>query len=120
MREIIGSAYKKDIIEFIQSIGIRVIESQVPAGFLPGILIDKGEIVLDESQLLSYGDLLHEAGHIALMTSEERDQICGNVKEYRKEGFEDELGVILWSYAALQHLKVPIDVVFHANGLEAR
>jgi tRNA (cmo5U34)-methyltransferase len=104
------------ILDFLKEIGIATKKQTLENTFLPGIEINKGVLLYDTEKLQYPGDLLHEAGHIALMTEEERKIIVGNVKEYRSPGQDDELGVMLWSYAALKHLNIKTEVVFHPNG----
>lgn len=106
----------KTILDFLKEIGIPTKLQSLDDTFLPGIKIEKGVLLYDPEKLLFPGDLLHEAGHIALMTAEERETIVGNVKEYRSPGQDDELGVMLWSYAALKHLNFKPEVVFHPDG----
>jgi hypothetical protein len=105
------------ILDFLESIGIPVMkEDIIEPTFLPGIKIHKGALIIDEALLAYPGDILHEAGHIAVMTPEERVNISGNVQEHRTEGENDELAAILWSYAALTHLNIAPDTVFHGEG----
>ena len=107
------------ITNFLHEIGITTHKQQLDEPtFLPGVLIDKGALIIDEEKLLYPGDLLHEAGHIAVMTNEDRNSVRGNVGEdtdASKAGGE-ELSAIAWSYAALKHLDLPPEVVFHPNG----
>lgn len=107
------------IIDFIRSIGIDVEKTAISEEtFLPGILIKNGRLLVDEAKLLYPGDLLHEAGHIAVMPGEERALSEGNVgekKEQSKAGGE-ELMAIAWSYAASVHLKLSPETVFHPDG----
>jgi hypothetical protein len=101
------------IIEFLREIGLTVIERTVPPGtVLPGISIDHGAIVVDQAALLYPGDLLHEAGHLAVVPPDERAAFHENVGD--DGGME--MGAIAWSYAAAVHLRVPLDVVFHDHG----
>ncbi len=105
------------ITVFLEEIGISVVKEKLTEPtFLPGIKINRGKIHIDEFLLKYPGDLLHEAGHIAVMTPEERATISGNIQEHRPEGANDELSAILWSYAALVHLKIDPAVVFHPEG----
>lgn len=105
------------ILDFLSQIGIPVQETQfTEPTFLPGIFIDKGTLYYDPEKLLYPGDLLHEAGHIALMTPEERPVIVGNVKEYRLPSQDDEMGVMAWTFAATRFLGIPPQVVFHPDG----
>lgn len=109
--------HTKTILGFIKEIGIPTEEVTMEApSFLPGVQINRGKLHYDKEKLTFPGDLLHEAGHIALMTEEERNTIVGNVKEYRPPAQDDEMGVLAWSYAALKHLGLPGELVFHEAG----
>jgi hypothetical protein len=101
------------IAAFLDGIGIPVLPADLPDRcFLPGIRLDGGKLLVDESRMLCPGDLLHEAGHIAVMTPERR---AGRKVDASKNG-GDELGAIAWSWAALTHLGLPPEVVFHPQG----
>lgn len=101
------------IVAFLNEIGIPVITGEVPDDtFLPGILVDGAALVVDEKQLKYPGDILHEAGHIAVMTSEQRKNIYKDVS--KNPG--DEMATLAWSWAALHHLALAPEVVFHPNG----
>ncbi len=107
----------KRIIDFLQEIGIDVIEATLDdENLLPGLDINEGKIVLDRSKLKYPGDLLHEAGHVAV-TEEQWRPIAGTPRmspHWPDAG--DEIAAMLWSYAALRHLHIPLEVVFHPNG----
>ncbi|HEX2629000.1 MAG TPA: hypothetical protein VHM26_08315 [Chitinophagaceae bacterium] len=105
------------IIDFIREIGITVEEGTVaPGSFLPAIEIRNGGIIYDPS-LLSYpGDLLHEAGHIAVSSPEERPNLSGNIVENDQSKMGDEMAVLLWTWAASLHLNLPPQIVFHKEG----
>jgi hypothetical protein len=101
------------IIAFLGQIGIRVVDGDVaPTAFLPGIDVVNGGLVIDRAQLIHPGDLLHEAGHIAVLEPERRACASGTVEG----GGAEEMAAIAWSWAALLHLSLPPDVVFHAEG----
>ena len=78
--------------------------------FLPGLDIRHGAILLDETRLTYPGDLLHEAGHIAVADPAERNQ------EKLSPNLGDEIATIAWSYAAALHLEIDPTIVFHAGG----
>ena len=81
--------------DFVRGIGIEVHAGTLPAGtFLPGVDIRHGTIVVDEERLSYPGDLLHEAGHVAVAPPEQRAAPTLSPSE------GDELATLAWSYAA--------------------
>jgi hypothetical protein len=55
-------------VGFLRAIGIPVHFKPIATDcFLPGISIINGEIVVDMEKLKYPGDILHKAGHIAVM-----------------------------------------------------
>jgi hypothetical protein len=104
----------RSIAGFLSNIGIVVESCQLrQETFLPGILIDAGRLMVDEEKLRHPGDLLHEAGHLAVVSPQRRAQLQGNVGT--GDGAE-EMPAIAWSWAALTHLELDPEVVFHADG----
>ena len=105
------------ICGFLSDIGIAVRFRPIErATFLPGIMIENGTLVVDRDRLLYPGDLLHEAGHIALETPERRPTLQDDVEAGKSPGQSVEMAVILWSYAALRHLDLAPEIVFHEHG----
>jgi hypothetical protein len=105
------------LVRFIESIGIPVKYTRGISGtFLPGLRIENGEIIIDEEQPFYPGDLLHEAGHVAVVPSEERAALCNENIGKRKDAAAEEMMSIAWSYAACCHLNLDPRVVFHDNG----
>lgn len=105
------------MLDFLDALGMGWRFGNVPANaFLPGLEVVSGVIVIDKAQLRHPGDILHEAGHIALLPAEKRDSFSGNLAESHPEHAGDEVGVILWSYAACLHLGLPVDFVIHDGG----
>lgn len=105
------------ILDFLNNIGINVIEKQLQNDtFLPGISIGANCIEIDFDKLLYPGDILHEAGHLAVTPSSQRNLIGTNEmpEEWPTQG--DEIATMLWSFIASKHLNLPIDFVFHPNG----
>lgn len=105
------------ITTFLNEIGITTPKEVLSeATFLPGLKILGNSIIIDSEKLLYPGDILHEAGHIAVTPSQERIHIGTEKmdKDWPSQG--DEIGAMLWSYAASVHLELPNDVVFHPNG----
>jgi hypothetical protein len=105
------------IIQFLKEIPIKVEEQTLPADtFLPGLCLKGQTILIDKAQLKYPGDVLHEAGHIAVTEAHKRPLIgtphMGT--DWPSQG--DEIAAILWSYAALHHLQLEPKVVFHPDG----
>ena len=101
------------IIEFLLDIGLRLRKTDISRKtFLPGITLDHGTILIDEPKLLYPGDLLHEAGHLAVIPAEKRRRAKDDIGKKASE----EMMAIAWSYAALVHLKLEPTVVFHEGG----
>ena len=101
------------IIRFLLHIGLHISESELNhQTFLPGIAVNHGTILIDKSRLLYPGDLLHEAGHLAVIPADKRRQAQGDFSKKASE----EMMAIAWSYAALVHLGLEPSVVFHEGG----
>jgi hypothetical protein len=98
---------------FLETIGLTLRSAELIAPtFLPGLKMEPGGLVVDEERLLYPGDLLHEAGHLAMLTGEQR----------RSQGPDAgpnlgyEIGAMCWSYAAALHIGIDPAVVFHPHG----
>jgi hypothetical protein len=109
---VLGDAAAATIVAFLREIGLTVrLEPIDGETVLPGIDVRDGALVVDEARLLYPGDLLHEAGHLAVMTPERRADTS-----YTFKHLGDEIGAIAWSYAAAVHLKIDPRLVFHPAG----
>ncbi|MCC2547846.1 hypothetical protein LJY25_15455 [Hymenobacter sp. BT175] len=112
-----ATALIDQLLAFVQDIGLTVREAPLPEPtFLPGLLIEQGELVVDRSRLLYPGDILHEAGHVAVTPAAERHLVGGHITENQPEKEGDEMAVHGWCYAACMALKLPANVVFHPAG----
>jgi hypothetical protein len=101
------------IAGFLREVGLTVHERPISGPtFLPGLTIDRGALVIDEARLLYPGDILHEAGHLAVLTPDVRQNADGDVGD--DGGLE--MAAIAWSYAAALHIGLDPSVVFHADG----
>lgn len=101
------------IARFLTGIGIPVRGGEVPASsFLPGLRIDRGALVVDEARLLYPGDLLHEAGHLAVLPPAARAEVVDSPGD--DGGLE--MAAIAWSYAAALAAGLEPAVVFHPDG----
>ncbi|WP_343698077.1 hypothetical protein [Flavobacterium sp.] len=106
----------KLVLRFLDEIGITVIEKDLGDTFLPGLDLGSNCIYIDYDKLLYPGDILHEAGHLAVTTSAERKLVGTNEisTDWPTQG--EEIAAILWSFAAANHLELPLEFVFHPNG----
>lgn len=110
------SAELEKVLSFLNEIGIDVVEKQLENSFLPGLSLGPNCLYIDFEKLLYPGDILHEAGHLAVTTSAERKIVGTNemAPDWPSQG--EEMGAILWSFAAVKHLELPAEFVFHPNG----
>lgn len=109
----------RTIAEFLGSIGVGVRACPLPEStFLPGVEVRGGELLVDESRLTYPGDLLHEAGHLAVMTAEERAGATDVVEHEDPHAWE--AAVVAWSYAAALHLGIDPAAVIHSGGYRGR
>ena len=126
------SAATDRIVAFIGDLGLAIRDGDVPAdAFLPGVRIADGGLVVDRTAMFIPGDLLHEAGHLAVIPGRYRqrigDDVDAGVAQIRAEaagagdrdpvldgleGLGGELQAIAWSYAACRHLGLPLEIVF--------
>ncbi len=105
------------IVGFINEIGIPCREARLHDGtFLEGIEIKEG-IIFYDPQLMKYpGDLLHEAGHIAVLSPADRPQAGPDNINGDLQAGGAEMAAIAWSWAALCKLQLDPGVVFHEYG----
>jgi len=98
------------IVAFLRRIGVPVeVASLDGETFLPGVVVAAGRLRVDPARLAWPGDLLHEAGHVAVGDPARPD-----------DGVSDdpgeEMAAIAWSYAAALEIGLSPDVLFHAGG----
>jgi hypothetical protein len=94
---------------FLRSIGIEVQAAALPEPtFLPGIMIKNGMLLIDEERLTYPGDILHEAGHIAVT-----DPAMRHLPVSTDPG--EEMAASAWSYAAARKLEIDPAIVFHVG-----
>jgi len=99
------------IVAFIESVGIPVLIEPVADSLLPGATVRRGTLVFDPARLPYPGDLLHEAGHIAVTDPAVRDTL----DEIPSDPSE-EMSAIAWSYAAALEIGIDPALVFHDHG----
>lgn len=106
------------IAAFLEGVGIAVSAADLGGEetFLPGIRLDAGTLVVDEARLEHPGDLLHEAGHIALVPAVQRHLLTGEAAVPGLDPGELERAAVPWSYAAALAAGVDPAEVFHPAG----
>ena len=98
---------------FLLGIGLEVEPTVLSQGsFLSGVMISHGTLLVDESTLTYPGDLLHEAGHLALLPAGRRQAM--HLDAGADGGYE--MAAIAWSYAAALHLGIDPAIVIHGGG----
>jgi hypothetical protein len=101
------------IVDFLRSVGFAVRFAPLPEmPGLPGIAAEGEEILVDPDALAGAGDLLHEAGHLAVMSPKRRREARGRFNSSMAE----EMMAQAWSYAAALHLGIDPAFVFHEHG----
>jgi hypothetical protein len=79
---------------------------------LPSLALDAGVLVSDPEKLRYPGDLLHEAGHLGVMSPAERASTGPGLQP--EGGFE--MAAIAWLYAAALSINLDPAMVFHPAG----
>ena len=96
---------------FVRGIGIEAVAAELSElTFLPGLDVRLGAVLIDETRLTYPGDILHEAGHVAVSDPAERRQ------PKLAPTLGDEIAAIAWSYAAVRYLAIDPAIVFHKGG----
>lgn len=111
----------RQISTFLKEIDIEVLSVKLShETFLPGISVKDGKLFVDEEKLLYPGDLLHEAGHIAVTPAYLRSTLNDEISlpDFQPGVLETE--AIIWSYAACLHLDLDPQIVFHPGGYQGR
>jgi hypothetical protein len=106
-----GAVDANRIISFLGTIGISVGAGTVGDSVLRGMTVRNGAIVVDPAVTAWPGDLLHEAGHIAMTDPADR-----MAAEAVSTCPGEEMGAIAWSVAAAFEIGVSLDVLFHEAG----
>jgi len=104
------------IVAFLRGIGLTVEATALPEdGLLPAMTVRDGTLLYDPDRLAYPGDLLHEAGHIAVTDAALRP----TTSEFDSDG-GDEMAAIAWSYAAALAAGIDPRVVFHDHGYKGQ
>lgn len=103
----------RKISVFLREIGLEVRAGAVNGpSVTDGVDIENSVLIVDETKLARPGDLLHEAGHLAVAPPDRRAAFNHDVGNDPAE----EMMAIAWSYAAALHLGIDPAIVFHENG----
>lgn len=106
---------------FLNSIGIEVVAANLSDEcFLPGIVVENGRLLVDDTRIEYPGDLLHEAGHLALAPEFVRPHLSGEVIIPDENMDLMEIQVTAWAYAATVHLGLEPNILFHSGGYKGR
>ncbi|MEZ5693399.1 MAG: hypothetical protein R3D99_06060 [Altererythrobacter sp.] len=109
-----GEAAGARSLAFIAELGIPVRLRQESEDFtqpITGLAICDGGVVIDPEVEIWPGDLLHEAGHIAVVEGERRPTLGALEPDQ-----DEEYMAIAWSYAAAKICDVGLRELFHAEG----
>jgi hypothetical protein len=105
------------ITRFLIKIGIGYhISEEYYDSFLDGVLIENGKLKINPKKLISVGDVLHEAGHLACIPSNLRPRANDDISKSVGEEYTCEMAVIAWTVAAAIHLDIPLVEVFNKGG----
>ena len=109
------------IADFLVGVGLEISPAQLPEEtFLPGILTRGGRLLVDPERMRYPGDLLHEAGHLAVLEPARRRLFGDPEGAAGLDMRQVELQAIGWSYAAAIHLAIDPAIVFHEAGYRGR
>jgi hypothetical protein len=112
-----GHALVDAIAAFLSSIGLPPAEMPLPrASSLPGVAIDAGRLLYTRTGLVWPGDLLHEAGHIAVTPGSLRPALRDRLDAEALAPHAGEVEATAWAYAATVALGLEPTVLFHAGG----
>src|SRR5712691_9482086 len=98
------------IASFLRGIGLTVCAGEIrEPTVLPGVLVEHGGLLADAAKLRFPCDLLHEAGHLAVVSPARRAAMHHDVGSDPAE----EMMAIAWSYAAALHVGIDPAILFH-------
>jgi hypothetical protein len=110
-----AATFVNTMIDFIRSLGMAVHEQNlINPTILPGLSISGGNLIVDRSRLAYPGDLLHEAGHLAVKLPSARAEVDHSAGTDPAE----EMMAVAWAWAAGKHLGVPPNMVFHESAYQ--
>ena len=109
------------IFAFLTRIGLSIAEETLSADtFLPGIALRAGGLMVDTDKLMWPGDLLREAGHLAVLPATLRSEAHDDDPNHAEVEFAGELEAMAWAYAAAVELGLPTDALIHDGGYNGK
>lgn len=109
------------VVGFLQRIGIPVRAGELTSDtFLPAVRIVGGTLVYDRARLRWPGDLLHEAGHIAVTPRHRRTALNDALDGAEAAPHGGEVEAIAWSWAAAMHIGLAPEELFHPDGYKGQ
>jgi hypothetical protein len=109
------------ILGFLRAIGLKVQACALEGDtFLPGIEVREGGLLYDLQRLAWPADLLHEAGHLAVMPAALRPGLSGDLHDCSTVPHAGEAEAIAWAYAASLAIGLNARSLFHAGGYQGR
>lgn len=100
----------RTIAAFLESLDIAVRPTRITHKTLVlGVDIHEGGLIVDEPQLVSPADPLHEGGHLALTPRALRRELYGTINSTPAQ----EVSVLAWQWAAALHIGIPVERMFH-------
>lgn len=111
----------ESIVAFLRQVGIPVREGDVGEdAFLPGLAVEGGTIVFDAARLTWPGDLLHEAGHIAVTPPAQRRLLPESLSGHPIDAAGGEVEATAWAFAASVAVGLEPAVLFHEGGYHGK
>ncbi|MBP6748233.1 MAG: hypothetical protein KA144_01230 [Xanthomonadaceae bacterium] len=109
------------IFDFVAGVGLPITEEALPGDtFLPGIAIRYGGLAVDPYVLVWPGDLLHEAGHLAVLPPALRTAADDDLADEADVEHAGELEAMAWAWAAVVELGLPVEVLIHEGGYNGK
>lgn len=109
------------LLQFLRGIGFEIVETSLTdACFLPGIEIRQGRLRIDRARLQWPADLLHEAGHLAVLPPDLRADQSGALHDCEQIAHAGEAEATACAYAAARAIGLPAETLFHPGGYRGR
>lgn len=105
------------ILAFLGEVGIPVREATIEGdSFLPGVRVADGGLRFDRARLRWPGDLLHEAGHLAVLPPARRTAMSDDLPGHEAVPHAGEMEATAWAWAAIVAIGLDPSVLFHEGG----